>query len=97
MNEPGGGRRAACRAATPRRFSKPLPTSTVLLTTTWRCVPAGKRFERVDTIYPNINDGVEGMYFIQQSVASSQENGAWLPLKHPSAAAGMCSGRVSIR
>ncbi|HEX3659769.1 MAG TPA: Gfo/Idh/MocA family oxidoreductase [Pirellulales bacterium] len=43
---------------------------------------AGKPFERVDTIYPNINDGVEGMYFIQQSVASSKENGAWLPLKH---------------
>ncbi len=43
---------------------------------------AGEGFERVDTIYPNVNDGVEGMYFIQQCVASSQENGAWLPLKH---------------
>ena len=42
----------------------------------------GKTFERVNTIYPNINDGVEGMYFIQQAVASSHENGAWLPLKH---------------
>ena len=47
--------------------------------------PTGKPFERVDTIYPNVNDGVEGMYFIQQSVASSAENGAWLPLKHPQA------------
>jgi hypothetical protein len=45
----------------------------------------GKGFERRDTIYPNVNDGVEGMYFIQQSVASSQQNGAWLPLKHPRA------------
>jgi predicted dehydrogenase len=35
-----------------------------------------------DTVYPNVNDGVEGMYFIQQAVASSQQNGAWLPLKH---------------
>ncbi|HEX4148385.1 MAG TPA: Gfo/Idh/MocA family oxidoreductase [Pirellulales bacterium] len=43
---------------------------------------AGKPFERVNTIFPNVNDGVEGMYFIQQSVASSRENGAWLPLKH---------------
>ncbi|HEX3870945.1 MAG TPA: Gfo/Idh/MocA family oxidoreductase [Pirellulales bacterium] len=43
---------------------------------------AGKAFERVNTIYPNVNDGVEGMYFIQQSVASSAENGAWLPMKH---------------
>jgi hypothetical protein len=36
----------------------------------------------VNTIYPNINDGVEGMYFIQQCVASSAQNSAWLPLKH---------------
>lgn len=42
----------------------------------------GKSFEKIDTIYPNINDGVEGMYFIQQCVASSAENGGWLPLKH---------------
>lgn len=42
----------------------------------------GKKIEQSNTIYPNVNDGVEGMYFIQQSVASSKENGAWLPLKH---------------
>jgi predicted dehydrogenase len=42
----------------------------------------GKKFERVNTIYPNVNDGVEGMYFIEQCVASSKENGAWLPLRH---------------
>lgn len=42
----------------------------------------GQKFEKNDTVYPNINDGVEGMYFIQQSVASSQQNGAWLPLRH---------------
>ncbi len=42
----------------------------------------GGTWEKVNTIYPNVNDGVEGMYFIQQCVASSQENGAWLPLKH---------------
>ena len=44
---------------------------------------AGKPFERTNTIYPNIHDGVEGMYFIEQSVASSKADGAWLPLKHP--------------
>jgi len=43
----------------------------------------GKPFERVNTIYPNVHDGVEGMYFIEQSVASSKAHGAWLPLKHP--------------
>jgi predicted dehydrogenase len=42
----------------------------------------GKKPENVNTVYPNVNDGVEGMYFIQQSVDSSKENGAWLPLKH---------------
>ncbi len=45
----------------------------------------GKSFETKNTIYPNVYDGVEGMYFIQQSVASSRENGAWLPLQHQAA------------
>lgn len=45
----------------------------------------GTKFETRDTIYPNVYDGVEGMYFIQQCVASSQENGAWVKLKHASA------------
>ncbi len=44
---------------------------------------AGESFETRDTIYPNVYDGVDGMHFIQQSVASSAENGAWLPLSHP--------------
>jgi predicted dehydrogenase len=42
----------------------------------------GKPFEKTNTIYPNVNDGVEGMFFIQQCVASSKQNGAWLPLAH---------------
>ena len=45
----------------------------------------GKAFEKTNTIYPNVNDGVEGMYFIQQCVASSKQNGAWLPLAHTEA------------
>ena len=43
----------------------------------------GKPFETVDTVYPNVRDGVEGMYFIEQAVASSKADGAWLPLAHP--------------
>ncbi len=43
---------------------------------------AGEPFAKIDTVYPNVGDGVEGMYFIQQCVASSQANGQWLPLKH---------------
>jgi len=46
---------------------------------------SGQSFERVATIYPNVYDGVEGMYFIQQCVASSKADGQWLPLKHPRA------------
>ncbi|MCA9062030.1 MAG: Gfo/Idh/MocA family oxidoreductase [Planctomycetaceae bacterium] len=45
----------------------------------------GESFESKDTIYPNVYDGAEGMYFIQQCVASSAENGAWLPLKYAGA------------
>ncbi len=41
-----------------------------------------REYERRDTVFPNVHDGVEGMYFIQQCVASSAENGAWLPLLH---------------
>ena len=43
---------------------------------------SGEKFESRDTVYPNVYDGVEGMYFIQQCVASSAKNGAWVPLKH---------------
>ena len=43
---------------------------------------AGESFERRDTLYPNVHDGVEGMFFIQQCVNSSKEDGTWLPLKH---------------
>ena len=42
-----------------------------------------EKFETVNTIYPNVYDGVEGMLFITQCVASSKENGAWLPFRHP--------------
>ncbi|MDA7978165.1 MAG: Gfo/Idh/MocA family oxidoreductase [Pirellulales bacterium] len=42
----------------------------------------GKPFDTNNTIYPNVNDGVEGMYFIQQCVESSRKDGAWLPLRH---------------
>jgi predicted dehydrogenase len=46
---------------------------------------AGEKFETTDTIYPNVADGVDGMNFIQQCVASSRANGSWLPLNHPAA------------
>jgi predicted dehydrogenase len=42
----------------------------------------GKKFDGSNTLYPNVADGVDGMNFITQCVASSRQNGAWLPLKH---------------
>ena len=44
---------------------------------------SGNAFAAIDTVYPNVQDGVEGMYFIEQCVASSGEGGAWLDAKHP--------------
>jgi predicted dehydrogenase len=41
------------------------------------------QFETVNTIYPNVYDGMEGMLFITKCVESSQQNGAWLPFRHP--------------
>ena len=46
---------------------------------------AGQPFEKTNTVYPNVYDGVEGMYFITQSVASSNAGGEWVKLKHPKA------------
>lgn len=43
----------------------------------------GKKVDSKKSLYPNVQDGVDGMNFITQSVASSKENGAWLSLKHP--------------
>jgi len=44
---------------------------------------AGAPFSQFDTVYPNVADGVDGMNFIQQCVASSAQDGAWLSLAHP--------------
>lgn len=46
---------------------------------------AGLPFERRDTVYPNVYDGVEGMLFIEQCVASNEANAAWMPLAYVAA------------
>ena len=43
----------------------------------------GQKVDSSNSLYPNVADGVDGMNFITQCVASSREKGAWLPLKHP--------------
>jgi predicted dehydrogenase len=44
---------------------------------------SGEKFETVNTIYPNVYDGVEGMLFITRCVESSKANGGWVPFHHP--------------
>ncbi|MFQ3592222.1 MAG: Gfo/Idh/MocA family oxidoreductase [Gemmataceae bacterium] len=41
-------------------------------------------FDAANSLYPNIADGVDGMNFITQCVASSAEGGAWKSLALPS-------------
>jgi predicted dehydrogenase len=81
MNEAG---RAACRLPSghPEAFFEAFANIYRFAYDDMALRATGKSFERVNTIYPNVNDGVEGMYFIQQCVASGGEKGAWLPLKH---------------
>jgi predicted dehydrogenase len=43
----------------------------------------GKNVASSNSIYPNVSDGVDGMNFITQCVASTRDNGHWLSLKHP--------------
>ncbi len=43
----------------------------------------GQKFDGQNSLYPNVADGVDGMNFITQSVASSSDGGAWKSLKHP--------------
>lgn len=84
MNELG---KAACRlpAGHPEAFFEAFANIYRAAYDNMALRAAGQKFDHRDTIYPNVNDGVEGMYFIQQSVASSHDKGAWLPLKHPRA------------
>ena len=43
---------------------------------------SGETVEAVNTVYPNIYDGVEGMLFITKAVESSAQNGSWIPFRH---------------
>ncbi len=43
----------------------------------------GQKHDAAGSRYPSVADGVDGMNFITQCVASSQDGGAWRSLKHP--------------
>jgi predicted dehydrogenase len=82
MNDAG---RAACRLPSghPEAFFEAFANVYRAAFDAMAAAATGGSFERKDTVYPNIHDGVEGMHFIEQSVASSKANGVWLPLAHP--------------
>jgi hypothetical protein len=44
---------------------------------------AGRQRDVSRSLYPTVVDGVDGMNFVTQCVASSQGNGAWMPLLLP--------------
>ena len=81
MNEPGA---AACRLPSghPEAFFEAFANVYRSAYDVMVLRATGGAVEKTDTIYPNVHDGVEGMYFIEQCVASSNDGGAWLPLKH---------------
>ena len=66
-------RPAASPAAIPKATWKRSPTSTPPRMTTWPAGPAGRSSRPQNTLYPNVADGVDGMNFITQAVASSQK------------------------
>jgi predicted dehydrogenase len=41
---------------------------------------AGQSWNPHQTLYPNVEDGVDGMRFIERCVASSVQNGVWVPM-----------------
>jgi predicted dehydrogenase len=43
----------------------------------------GQKVDSSKGLYPNVADGVDGMNFVTQSVASAKQDGHWLSLKHP--------------
>jgi predicted dehydrogenase len=44
---------------------------------------SGNKMDSSQSLYPNVADGVDGMNFITQCVASSKKDGQWVSLKHP--------------
>jgi predicted dehydrogenase len=78
-----GSGKAACRLPSghPEAFFEAFANIYTAAFDAMIAVSQGEQVEPKNTVYPNVFDGVEGMLFIQQSVASSQQDGAWLPFK----------------
>lgn len=84
MNASGRG---ACRLPSghPEAFFEAFANIYVAAFDAMVAVSQNETVEKINTLFPNVHDGVEGMYFIEQCVASSAQNGQWLPMNHPRA------------
>jgi predicted dehydrogenase len=79
-----GSGRAACRLPSghPEAFFEAFANIYAAAFDAMVSVSQSQSTEKVNTLFPNVHDGVEGMYFIEQCVASSSQNGKWLPMNH---------------
>ena len=84
MNEPGA---AACRLPSghPEAFLEAFANVYRSAYDDMISRVGGEPFETRDTIYPNVYDGAEGMFFIQQCVASSDAGGELVSLAYDGA------------
>ena len=84
MNASG---RSACRLPSghPEAFFEAFANIYVAAFDAMVAVSQNQPVEKVNTLFPNVHDGVEGMYFIEQCVASSSQNGQWVSMNHPRA------------
>jgi predicted dehydrogenase len=84
MNEPGA---AACRLPSghPEAFLEAFANVYRSAYDAMISRVGGEPFETRDTIYPNVYDGAEGMFFIQQCVASSDAGGELVSLAYDGA------------
>jgi predicted dehydrogenase len=82
-----GSGRAACRLPSghPEAFFEAFANIYAAAFDAMVSVSQSQSTEKVNTLFPNVHDGVEGMYFIEQCVASSSQNGKWLPMNHAKA------------
>lgn len=77
--------RASCRlpAGHPEAFLEAFANVYTAAYADMISLASGHKPDANANLYPNVADGVDGMNFIKQSVASSRANGHWLPLRHP--------------
>jgi hypothetical protein len=85
-----GSARASCRlpAGHPEGFLEAFANVYTAAYEDMICRAQGQAFDAEGSLYPNVADGVDGMNFVTQCVASSDKGGAWVSLQSPPGEAG---------